>query len=82
MRPISLERNTSAGNSVLGDAAFANSLASAFLVLSMYSVVKPLKWLSILLTRGKYLLRVGSLAMYSFAICHATTSESMHNVHV
>jgi hypothetical protein len=57
---------TSAGRGVLRAAAFTNSSASVFLDRSMYSMVKPLKWLSILLARVRYLSRVGSLAMHSF----------------
>jgi hypothetical protein len=45
-------------------------------------MVKPLKWFSILLTRAKYLSRVGSRAKHSFSIWLATTFESVRSVHV
>jgi hypothetical protein len=52
-------RKMSAGRGVLRAASFASSSASAFLFLSIYSMVKPLKTISILLTKARYLLRVG-----------------------
>jgi hypothetical protein len=61
-------RNTSAARGVLRAAAFTNSTDSTFLARSMYSTVNPLKYFSILLTRARYLSRVGSLAMHSFSI--------------
>jgi hypothetical protein len=38
-----VSRNTSPGRGLLQAAAFSSSLASMFLFLSMYSIVKPLK---------------------------------------
>jgi hypothetical protein len=58
-------KNTSTGRGVLWVVAFASSSASK-LFLSMYSTVKPLEKLSILLTRDRYFLRMGSLAIYFF----------------
>jgi hypothetical protein len=49
--------NMFAGKGVLRAAAFTSSLALAFLFLSIYSTVKPLKKFSILLTRTRYLSR-------------------------
>jgi hypothetical protein len=46
--------NTSAGKGLLRATAFACSSASEFLFLSMYSTVKPLKKISILLTRVRF----------------------------
>jgi hypothetical protein len=74
--------NTSAGSGVLRATAFAGSSASAFLFLSMYSTVKPLKKFSILLTRCRYFSRVGSLAIHSFSICLATTLEYVQRMHL
>jgi hypothetical protein len=37
---------------------------------------------SILLTRDRYFLRVGSLAMHSFSICPAATLESVRRMHL
>jgi hypothetical protein len=70
-----LYKNTSAGREVLQAAAFMSSSALTFLFLSMYSTVKPLKKVSILLTRDRYFSRVGSLAMHSFSICPSSTLE-------
>jgi hypothetical protein len=75
-------KNKSADNDILWVAAFTNSSASVFLLLSMYSTVNPLKWFSILLMRAKYFSRVSSLAMHSFYIWLETTIESMQSMHV
>jgi hypothetical protein len=75
-------KKTSTGKGVLRATAFANSLALAFLFLSIYSTLKPLKKFSILLTKARYFSRVGSLAMHSFSICPATTLESMRRMHL
>jgi hypothetical protein len=64
-------RKTSASRGVFHVVAFANSSVLVFLDRSMYSMMKPLKWLSILLIRARYLSRVGSLAMHSFSVCPA-----------
>jgi hypothetical protein len=74
--------NTSAGRGVLRATAFASSSASVFLFLSMYSIVKPLKKLSILLTRDRYFSRVDSLAMHSFSIYPTTTLESVRRMYL
>jgi hypothetical protein len=68
-------RNTSVGRVVLQAVAFVSSSASVFLFLSMYSTVKPLKKISILMSRDSYFSRVGSRAMHCFSICPATTLE-------
>jgi hypothetical protein len=70
-------RKTSAGRGVLLAVAFANSSALMFLDHSMYSMVKPLKWFSILLMRVKYLSRVDSLVIHSFLMYPMTTLESV-----
>jgi hypothetical protein len=75
-------KNTLAGNGVLRATAFASLSASTFLFLSMYSIVKPLKKFSILLTNSRYFLRVGSLARHSFSICPATTLEFVQRMHL
>jgi hypothetical protein len=64
-----------ASKGVLRATTFASSSASVFLFLSIYSMVKPLKFFSILLTKARYFSRVGSLTMHSFSICPATTLE-------
>jgi hypothetical protein len=75
-------KNTSMGKGVLRAATFTSSLALEFLLLSMYSTVKPLKWFSILLTRARYFSRVGSLAMHSFSIWLESSFESVLRMHV
>jgi hypothetical protein len=75
-------RTTSAGRGVLRAATFANSLALEFLFLLMCSMVKPLKKFSILLTKARYLSRVGYLAIHSFSICPVTTLESVRMMHL
>jgi hypothetical protein len=75
-------RKTSFGKGVLHAAAFASLSALVFLFLSIYSTVKPLKKFSILLTKARYFLRVGSLVMHSFSIYPATTLESVCRMHL
>jgi hypothetical protein len=75
-------RNTSADSGVLRAAAFASSSASTFLFLLMYSTVKPLKKIFILLTSCRYFMRVGSLAIHSISIYPATTLEYVQRMHL
>jgi hypothetical protein len=75
-------QNTSIGRGVMRAAAFVSLLALNFLFLSIYSIVKPLKKNSILLTRARYFSKVSSLAMDSFSICPATTLESVRRMHL
>jgi hypothetical protein len=75
-------KNMSVSNGMLLANNFADSSAYKFLLLSMYSTIKPSKWVSILLMRAKYLSRVGSRAMRSFSIWLTITFEFVGSVHV
>jgi hypothetical protein len=72
-------KNTSTGKGLL---RAMSSSTSEFLFLSMYSMVKPLKKNSNLLTRARYFSRVGSLAIHYFSICPATTLEFVWRMHL
>jgi hypothetical protein len=60
-------KNTLAGRGLLRADAFVSLSSLEFLFLSMYLTVKPLKKISILLTRAKYFLK-GWFPGYAFFI--------------